>query len=81
MKASFVVLFTTAAAVFAAPSPITGAETMADSVEARQDNCFHPSGCARNWSGNCEDYCGSWGFSHMSGDGCGFLVKKCCCIR
>lgn len=65
-----------ATGAFAAPS-----DPSAQGVEARADNCFHPSSCSASWAGKCEDYCGRRGFSHMSGDGCGIFKKKCCCIR
>lgn len=82
MKTSFVVLLAAAAAtVLAAPNPAADGYTAEDAIEARQDNCFYPSGCARNWRGNCQDYCGTRKFSHMSSDGCPWLAKKCCCIR
>ncbi|KAG7145932.1 hypothetical protein HYQ46_005284 [Verticillium longisporum] len=41
-----------------------------------EDNCFHPSSCSAFWSGKCQDYCDTRGFSHMTGDGCGGLRKK-----
>lgn len=44
------------------------------------DNCFYPSSCDAFWAGKCEDYCGDRGFSHMTGDGCDWPTKKCCCI-
>jgi len=71
-------LFTTGA-VLAAPQPHA-------EIEDRDTNaalsCFHPSHCSRNWSGNCEDYCRDYGgFSHMTGDDCGILAKRCCCDR
>ncbi|KAK3367810.1 hypothetical protein B0H63DRAFT_86445 [Podospora didyma] len=54
----------------------------ADQVEERAPAaCYHPSSCSTHWSGLCEDYCGSRGFSHMTGSGCGLLSKKCCCDR
>ncbi|CRK48267.1 hypothetical protein BN1723_016848 [Verticillium longisporum] len=76
MKTSFAVILTTLTAVLAAPQLAADAP-----IEARQDNCFHPSSCSAFWSGKCQDYCDTRGFSHMTGDGCGGLRKKCCCIR
>jgi hypothetical protein len=50
--------------------------------QAASGTCNHANECGYH-SGECEDYCGSRGFSHMTGDGCGwkFWAKKCCCIQ
>ncbi|KAH7039658.1 uncharacterized protein B0I36DRAFT_357058 [Microdochium trichocladiopsis] len=82
MKTSFATLITSALAattsmVTAAPSGSTGTGT--DTI-AERDNCFYPSSCSSTWSGKCEDYCGTRGFSHMTGEDCEWPSKKCCCI-
>lgn len=71
------ILATLAATAFAAPH--------ASDIEARA-TCYHPSTCSTSWSGKCEAYCGSRGFSHMTGSGCTnppFVTvnKKCCCKK
>lgn len=45
------------------------------------DNCFHPSECSTRWAGKCGYWCDHRGFSHMTGDGCWWPKKKCCCIN
>lgn len=49
-------------------------------LEKRDDNCFFASHCSATWYGKCENHCGDRKFSHMSGDGCGWFKKRCCCI-
>ncbi|RCI12474.1 hypothetical protein L249_1169 [Ophiocordyceps polyrhachis-furcata BCC 54312] len=75
VSAQLLLLLLPSLASFTAGSPPSSTK-----IEAR-DNCFHPSSCSASWAGKCEDYCGSRGFSHMTGDGCGWFQKKCCCIR
>jgi hypothetical protein len=42
--------------------------------------CKNESSCSIFWSRRCEGYCGDLGFSHMSGERCGWgLPKRCCC--
>ncbi|KAJ1334182.1 hypothetical protein MN608_04188 [Microdochium nivale] len=75
------------AALFAASTVVLAAapgvsDRMVPEAEVfERDNCFHPSSCSSTWSGKCEDYCGSRGFSHMTGEKCGWPSKRCCCIR
>ena len=72
---------TLAATALAAPRASGDMVSEAD-IEARPDNCFHPSRCDAFWfNDKCKDYCDKRGFSHMSGDGCGWFTKKCCCIK
>ncbi|KAM7183203.1 hypothetical protein V8F33_013730 [Rhypophila sp. PSN 637] len=66
------------AAITASAAP---ADTDVTPAAIAADNCFHPSSCSKTWGGKCEDYCDKRGFSHMTGDNCGFLKKKCCCIK
>ncbi|KAK3805061.1 MAG: hypothetical protein JOS17DRAFT_693028 [Linnemannia elongata] len=66
-----------AANAFAAPQ----AEVVENGDVQIEETCYHPSSCSNHWSGLCEDYCGNRGFSHMSGSGCGWFEKKCCCNR
>ncbi|KAF4549595.1 Hypothetical protein D9617_21g098160 [Elsinoe fawcettii] len=44
--------------------------------------CNNPSGCSTGWSKKCEWYCetnhGKF-FDHMTGSGCIWPAKKCCC--
>ncbi|RDA85259.1 hypothetical protein CP532_2352 [Ophiocordyceps camponoti-leonardi (nom. inval.)] len=79
MKNIFFLPLLSLTATITAGSPSSSSK-QAGAIEAR-DNCFHPSSCSASWAGKCEDYCGSRGFSHMTGDGCGWFQKKCCCIR
>jgi hypothetical protein len=78
MKSSAIVLTVSlalAASAFAAPKA-----EVAKGGAVVDDTCFHGSHCSINWSGNCEDYCQTYGgFSHMTGSGCGWFSKKCCC--
>jgi hypothetical protein len=77
MKTNILILLATlTASVMATPT----ANAEASEIFAR-GSCYHPSSCSRSWAGKCEDYCGSRGFSHMTGDGCGWLAKKCCCSK
>jgi hypothetical protein len=42
--------------------------------------CKNPSVCDIFWSRKCETHCGDLGFSHMTGETCGWLLpKRCCC--
>ncbi|KAK3833079.1 MAG: hypothetical protein JOS17DRAFT_741466 [Linnemannia elongata] len=68
----------------AAPKPDVAApkpDAAAGGDAEIQETCYHASSCSDHWSGLCEDYCGDRGFSHMSGSGCGWFSKKCCCNR
>ncbi|KAM0274851.1 hypothetical protein ACHAQH_007810 [Verticillium albo-atrum] len=76
MKTSFAIILTALTAALAAPALEDNAP-----VEIRQDNCFHKSSCSATWGGKCGQYCGTRGFSHMSGDTCGIFKKRCCCIK
>lgn len=77
MKVNFLfVLATLRASVLAAPAPAE-----AGTAVIASGSCYHASSCSTHWSGLCEDYCGSYGFSHMSGDNCSIFKKKCCCSR
>ncbi|KAF5018093.1 hypothetical protein F66182_9946 [Fusarium sp. NRRL 66182] len=73
MKFSLLLVAGSIAGVMAAPSEVEPRE-----VEARA-TCWNRSGCSRNWSGNCEDYCKPYKFSHMAKTDCGILAKRCCC--
>ncbi|KAK3830170.1 MAG: hypothetical protein JOS17DRAFT_747168 [Linnemannia elongata] len=80
MRSSVFILTVTlalAASAFAAPQ----AEVVSGGDVQIEEVCRHPSKCASNWSGLCEDYCGDRGFSHMSSNGCIWFSKKCCCHR
>ncbi|KAJ5985673.1 hypothetical protein N7499_008039 [Penicillium canescens] len=78
MKTNILILLATlTASVIATPT----ANAEASEIFERSGSCYHPSSCSRSWAGKCEDYCGSRGFSHMTGDGCGWLAKKCCCSK
>ncbi|OGE56620.1 hypothetical protein PENARI_c003G09603 [Penicillium arizonense] len=78
MKTNILILLATlTASVMATPT----ANAEASEIFERSGSCYHPSSCSRSWAGKCEDYCGSRGFSHMTGDGCGWLAKKCCCSK
>ncbi|KAJ5101339.1 hypothetical protein NUU61_003561 [Penicillium alfredii] len=82
MKTNILLLLTLAAGIMAAPAEDADANADVHTNDLSQrGSCYHPSSCGRAWAGKCEDYCGSRGFSHMTGDGCGFLAKKCCCSR
>ena len=72
-----------ATSALAAPpaSPAPPAEVVNGGGAEIEETCYHASSCSDHWSGLCEDYCGSRGFSHMSGSGCGWFSKKCCCNR
>ncbi|GAB1318533.1 hypothetical protein MFIFM68171_08743 [Madurella fahalii] len=76
MKTAVLFFITSIAAVLAAP----GEQAARDDAAIAADNCFHPSSCSTTWGGKCEDYCDDRGFSHMTGEGCGWPSKKCCCI-
>lgn len=77
MKTTFLFFITLAATARVLALP---AETnQLDDADKLSGSCYHPSSCSMTWSGKCEDYCGNWGFSHMSGDGCGVFSEKCCC--
>ncbi|KAF9967672.1 hypothetical protein BGZ73_000460 [Actinomortierella ambigua] len=69
-----------ATSAFAAPQPVEMESSDVD-MEKRRDNCFFPSHCSAFWSGKCENHCAHRGFSHMSKNGCGWLKKRCCCVR
>ncbi|EMD70251.1 hypothetical protein GGP41_000389 [Bipolaris sorokiniana] len=77
-----ILLIATLAATALAAPRASGDMVPEANIEALADNCFHPSQCSAGWAGKCECYCGSvLGFSHMSGAGCGFRQKKCCCKK
>ena len=77
MKISLLFLTATLASVMAAPSE-EAANIKDRNVEAWAA-CWNRSGCSRNWSGNCEDYCKPYKFSHMATTDCNWLAKRCCC--
>ncbi|KAK3182390.1 hypothetical protein K4F52_006214 [Lecanicillium sp. MT-2017a] len=70
---------TATAASIPESKPADAAAADAD-VSVLDDTCYHPSACSSTWGGKCEIHCGDRGFSHMTGDGCSFFAKKCCCI-
>lgn len=71
---------TLAATATAASIPESKPADAAGDVSVLDDTCYHPSACSSTWGGKCEIHCGDRGFSHMTGDGCSFFAKKCCCI-
>ncbi|KAH7153706.1 hypothetical protein DER46DRAFT_611774 [Fusarium sp. MPI-SDFR-AT-0072] len=77
MKLSLFLVAGAFAGIMAAPSEQSTALEARD-VEARA-SCWNRSGCSRNWSGNCEDYCKPYKFSHMAKTDCGLFAKRCCC--
>ncbi|PVH86446.1 hypothetical protein DL98DRAFT_582402 [Cadophora sp. DSE1049] len=86
MKTNFLVYITAimASTAIAAPAALETetrdvAEVAADAA-LLADNCFHRSSCSVSWAGKGEEYCDWRGFSHMTGDGCGWLKKAVCCI-
>jgi hypothetical protein len=49
--------------------------------EKPERKCRSASTCGTGWGGKCEDWCSSVGFSHMTGTGCFWPAKRCCCKR
>lgn len=78
MKTNLILLLTTLAASIMA----TPVQDSPDGIDDKlPGSCYHASRCSIFLSGKCEAYCGNWGFSHMSSDGCPRFSRKCCCSR